>query len=115
MAGHTNIGSIATVPNARAGHPGGASSQTTPMAASATNAKGGVATGKVAHANDAPHCNAVARIAKIALAKLSIGSASSDTGAGRLASAAPIKASGVTAQLTTGIATAFASGETIDS
>ncbi len=55
-----------------------------------------------------------ATIANIASAAPSTGSASNETGPGSTAIAAPSNASGVTAQLTTGIATAFASGDTID-
>src|SRR5687767_12946202 len=114
-AGHTNIGRIARAPTARKGQPGGANSQITPTAASATKTRGGVATGTLAQSNDAPQPSSVATIAKIASAAPSTGSASKDTGVGSVASAPPINASGVTAQLTVGIATAFASGDTIDS
>src|SRR5918993_937149 len=93
-AGQTNIGRIAKAPTARMGQPGGANSQITPTAANAANTSGGVATGTLAHSNDAPQRSKLATIAKIA---------------------APINASGVTAQLTAGIATAFASGDTIES
>src|SRR5918993_1881593 len=98
-AGQTNIGRIAKAPTARMGQPGGANSQITPTAANATNTSGGVATGTLAHSNDAPQRSKLATIAKIASAAPNTGSAS-NTGVGSVASAAPINASGVTAQLT---------------
>ena len=86
-----------------------------PTSASAVTGHGGVATARVAPGSDATTSSQSASTAKTACAVPSSASDATVNAPGSEAATPPSSASGVTIQLTTGIATALASGEMNDS
>ena len=107
-AATTNSGTIHNAPVQRIGTPRGASHHATPTIAHANAAAPGIAPVHTATGAALSHCSQIASHATRPCA------ACSNREPTKPGSTAPASASGVTTKLTSGIATAFASGLTID-